>query len=78
MGNEGLFVGIPDPKNVTILVVTVSGRGPYPIYMNIFFGGGQQLSQGFSKEPVYSIYEYIHLDERSKPLNIVSGIFNFK
>ena len=45
--------------------------------MNIFLEG-QQLNQGFSKETMYSIYEYIHLDERSKPLNIVSGIFNFK
>ena len=29
---KGRFIGIPEPKNAIILVVTVTGRGPHPTW----------------------------------------------
>ena len=53
MANRGLK-GFPT-RNVIILVVTVAGRGPYPIYLYIYIcrvpKGGGVFKGGVTGEP---------------------------
>ena len=46
-----VYIGIPDPKNVTILVVTATGRGGHPklwCYMNYKVGPYDRYKWGYN------------------------------